>query len=382
MVARSYKNAFALLHVVMAWGVAGSILADPVDERHGAVQMKHMRAIEFEGGVTITAQHAGDAAMDDELLGSVDLVTKMPTGAGMVVLYLEGNSTPRENGVASLIGESNGDAGSALDKDDNGRLQVSELHYARKAGAGKLTLGLVDVTGFIDTNAVANDETTQFLGTSFVLNPVIEFPDYTLGGVYHRELAEDTSLSVALTGSNGLADNPERSYSELTDVGEGGKGVFTAIEGGFPLASAQIGLGAWLNTADHARLDATATDENNYGVYSNIDFAVGEANVNVRLGWADDTVSQADTFIGVAAEMPTSLAPLGVAIGRIGLADDAEAPGADDITQAEAYLRFELHEQFQLTPSVQWIENTGFDSSDTVLDADQTIYSVRGNYTF
>ncbi len=71
-----------------------------------------------------------------------------------------------------------------------------------------------------------------------------------------------------------------------------------------------------------------------------------------------------------------------MAIGQIGLADDAQAPGLDDITQAEAYLRFELSEPFQITPSVQWISNTGFDSSDTVLDEDQIIYSLRANYTF
>lgn len=360
----------------------GAVMADEVDARHGAVHDGVKRAVEFEGGVTATAQHADDSAVDDELFGSLDLVTTIPAGPGQFLLYVEGNSTPRKNGVASLLGEANGDAGTALDKDGDGRLQVSELHYTQGFAAGEITLGLLDVTGFLDTNAVANDETTQFLGASFVLNPVIEFPDYTLGGAYHQELGEDTSLSLVLTSSHGLGDNPDRSYSELFDVNDDGKGVFAAVEGGFPLAGAQVGVGAWLSSADHDRLDGSATDEDNYGVYSNIDFAVGEAMVNVRLGWADDSVSQGSTFIGVATEMPTSLAPLGLAIGRIGLADDAEAPGVDDITQAEAYLRFALNDQLQLTPSVQWISNTGFDSSDTLLDDDQIVYSLRANYTF
>ncbi len=193
--------------------------ADEVDERHGAVHEDAARGVEFEGGFTATAQHADDSAVDDELFGSLDLVATVPAGPGEIVMYVEGNSTPRKNGVASVIGEANGDAGSALDEDDNGRLQVSELHYTQGVGPGKITLGLLDVTGFLDTNAVANDETTQFLGASFVTNPTIEFPDYTLGGAYHQELAEDTSLSFVLTSSNGLGDNPERSYSELTDVG-------------------------------------------------------------------------------------------------------------------------------------------------------------------
>ena len=382
MIARNHKNALVLLQGILSCCVANQIQAEPVDERHGAVHEDIARAVEFDGGITLTAQHADDNAVDDELFGSLDLVATVPAGPGEILLYVEGNSTPRNNGVASVIGEANGDAGSALDEDENGRLQVSELHYTQGIGAGEATLGLLDVTGFLDTNAVANDETTQFLGASFVVNPTIEFPDYTLGGAYHQELAEDTALTFVLTSSNGLGDNPERSYSELTDVGDDGKGVFTAVEGGFPLAGTQIGLGAWLSTADHDSLDGTATDEDNYGVYSNIDFAVGDVQLNVRLGWADDTVSQADTFIGVAAEIPTSLAPLGVAIGQIGLADDAQAPGLDDITQAEAYLRFELSEPFQITPSVQWISNTGFDSSDTVLDEDQIVYSLRANYTF
>lgn len=379
---RSLRQLFIAMQSAGLLCGGGAAMADEVDERHGAVHDGEKRAVAFEGGITVTVQHADDNAVDEELFGSLDLVTTIPAGPGQVVLYVEGNSTPRENAVASLIGEANADADTALDQDDDGRLQVSELHYIQETGAGAITLGLLDVTGFLDTNAVANDETAQFLGGSFVNNPVIEFPDYTLGGAYHRELGTDTSLTLVLTGSHGLGDNPERSYSELFDVTDDGKGVFAALEAGFPLVAAQVGLGAWLSSADHDRLDGTSSDEDNYGVYSNIDFAVGEAMVNVRLGWADDSVSPGDTFVGVAAELPTSLAPLGLAIGQVGLAEDAEAPGLDDITQAEAYLRFELHEQFQLTPSVQWISNSGFDSSDTVLDDDQVVYSLRTNYTF
>lgn len=93
-----------------------------------------------------------------------------------------------------MLGEVNGDAGSALNGNGDGRLQISELRYALPVrDFGTLSFGLLDPTAFLDTTShanptagpdfsgIANDETTQFLGNSFVNNPVVEFPDYTLG---------------------------------------------------------------------------------------------------------------------------------------------------------------------------------------------------------
>ena len=65
MILRNYKYPFVLLQGVLSCCVAGLIQADPVDERHGAVHEDITRAVDFEGGITVTAQHANDNAVDD-----------------------------------------------------------------------------------------------------------------------------------------------------------------------------------------------------------------------------------------------------------------------------------------------------------------------------
>jgi hypothetical protein len=354
---------------------------DHIEVRHGAVtEQEHPVAV--EGGITTVLQSADDKAIDSELLASFDLVTTFPAGGGKWVVYVEGNTSPRNQGVSALLGEANADAGSALDRDGNGRLQVSELHYFHALGEGLLVSGLVDVTGTLDTSEVANNETQQFLSTSLVNNPTIGFPDYSLGVVYNREFDESRGYSLALTSSHGLADNPDASYSQLVDIGESGKGVFAAAEGQWPVAGTKLHAGVWMNTADHARLDGQSGMKKNYGLYLVVDGKLASTLWNVRAGLANDEVSQAAQFLSAAVERPMNKASLGLGIAFTGLSSKDATPNQDDMLQAEAYLRFAPRADVSLTPSVQWLSNSGFDSSGQPLDSDQLLLSLRLNYTF
>ena len=115
----------------------------------------------------------------------------MGAAHGRWTLHIEGNTTPRDDGVSTLIGESNADAGTALDDARRGRVQVSELYYTHAwQGARSLAIGMVDASAYLDISRIANDANAQFLGVSFVNNPVIEFPDYSLGMVYEQRLGD------------------------------------------------------------------------------------------------------------------------------------------------------------------------------------------------
>jgi hypothetical protein len=97
-------------------------------------------------------------------------------------LYVEGNTTPFHDGVSRRIPEANTDAGTALNRSGEGRIQVSELRLIWPIFQGShVHLGLLDATGFLDVSQIANDENLFFLGGPFVNNPTIEFPDYALG---------------------------------------------------------------------------------------------------------------------------------------------------------------------------------------------------------
>ncbi|MDH5435143.1 MAG: hypothetical protein OEX83_00145 [Gammaproteobacteria bacterium] len=360
--------------------------AHETETRHGAASGNGLNA-KVEGGMTATFQASDDNRVDNEGFASFDLVTTIPTRGGEWTIYLEGNTTPGSDHVSTRIGESNGDIGSATDRNGEGRIQVSELHYTTGVGPGSLTVGLVDAGGFLDGSDVANDETAQFLGGTFVNNPTIGFPDYTLGFAYHIDNGEkNPSYTFFLGSSHGLGDNANKSYSQLIDVTKDvdathEKGVFAAAEVGLPLAGTMVRAGVWTNTSDQDRNDGNGTDEN-YGLYGVVDGSVGKVKWNMRLGWANDEVASAESFIGFAAEMPVAGMTMGAAIGHVVQSDQVSAGAKDDKNHAEIYLKHDYSDNFSITPSIQFIENSGFDSSNTTFDDSQTIFSMRANYSF
>jgi hypothetical protein len=352
-----------------------------IETRHGAVTMP-AQPVAVEGGLTAVFQTATDKHIDSELVTSFDLVTTLPRGNGKWVVYVEGNTSPRTDGVSTLLGEANADAGSALDRDGNGRLQVSELHYFQPFADGLLVSGLVDVTSTLDSSEVANDETHQFLSAPLVNNPTIDFPDYSLGVVYNRETGPDRGYSLALTSSHGLGDNSDASYAQLVDINAEGKGVFAAAEGQWPLATTRLHLGMWLNSAGHARLDGGAGTEHNYGLYLGVDGRLGRGMWNLRVGLANDQVSPTSRFLSAAVERPLSQATLGLGLAYSGLSAQDTTAQQDNSLLAEAYLRFVPRDDVSLTPAVQWLRNSGFDTSATTVDNEQLLLSLRLNYTF
>jgi hypothetical protein len=338
--------------------------------------------VEFEGGITAVVQDTDESKVDGESNASLDLVTTIPLGPGAWTLYVEGSTTLDAGHVAAVFGEANADAGTALDRDDKGRLQVSELLYSLPVGTGELSAGLLDVTGFLDASEVANDETTQFLGSSFVNNPAVEFPDYTLGVVY-AQVPESDGLGfiVTLLGSNGLGDNPNVSYSELVDVSEDGKGVFAGGELVTINGPGTYRLGAWLNTADHNELAGTSNDEENAGAYLSADWLFENFGVNLRLGVADEDVSEAASFVAVSAGYEYGTVTYGAGIAQTGVSDDV-AGDVDDTTQIELYAGWDVRENLQITPSLMFLQNSGFDSSDSAFDSDVILGAVRTTFTF
>jgi hypothetical protein len=334
----------------------------------------------WEGGVLTTWQHASDSRVRNELLGSADLLLAWPVGPGVVNGHLEANTTPRSNGVSSLIGEANADAGSALDADGQGRLQVSELNYGFALGMGELAVGLIDATGALDSSAVANDEATQFLATGLKNNASIEFPDYTLGLIYNLPLDEAGSgVSLVAAGSQGLSESADASHAELFDLTEHGRGAFLAAEWQRAGSWGTTRLGVWGHTAQHDRVDGSGNGGNNYGVYLSADTELGAAAVNLRLGVANEDVSEAARFAALAGEMLLSEAvAMGAGVAWTGASSDLAA--ASDSWQSEWYLRWAPAAGLTVGPSVQYLRNSGLDGSGASVDAGVWVTSLRLAY--
>lgn len=215
-------------------------------------------AVDLKGGFTFITQSATDSRVENDSTASVDLGVTWQRPRGRWWLYLEGNTTPKADGVATLLVESNADAGTALDSDREGRFQISELNYRFDMDKeSAFIIGLLDASSYMDTSRISNDENTQFIGVSFVNNPTIEFPDCALGMVYESNLGESGYLArFILTSSDGLADNPNASYTQLVDIDDPDKGAFIGARIGYERISRLLGLGFWAHTGPHDRLEA------------------------------------------------------------------------------------------------------------------------------
>lgn len=349
--------------------------------RHGAVPSM-AESIGVEAGTTITFQHASDARIADELLASLDVVSMIPTAQGQWLIYVEGNTSPRENGVSALLPEANQDAGSALDRDGHGQLQVSALHYLHYTRTGAVVGGLIDPAGPLDNSEIANDETRQFLASTLVNNPTIAFPDYALGMAYfYKPDQSHFEFTLLLSSSHGLADNPNHSYAELVDVTAPGKGVFTAGESAWRSGSTTWRIGVWLQTADNAYVDGSGNTANNYGVYLSTDHDFDGYRLNVRAGAANPTVSDAAQFLGFAVDHAFGKDHAGIGYTHTFVSGEA-APTRSDTSQFELYYSLNLAENYSITPSLQHIQNSGFDSSGVTSASDVNVFSVRASYAF
>jgi hypothetical protein len=339
-------------------------------------------AANIESGVTITYLDSDDSRIDAEASLSADVLIFQPMSTGTWTLHLEGSTRLDDDGVNNLVGEANADAGSALDGNGDSRVQLSELYYSWPMASGNMTVGILDTAAFLDGSDVANDETIQFLGAFLVNNPTIEFPDYTPGLTWTRDTRDNwPGISLVLTSSHGLADNPDADYHDLFNVGDDHKGVFVAGELQWPLQELTLRTGAWLSTADHAELAGTDTDENNAGIYAGIDGPVAAGHWNVRLGLTDADVSAGSAFAGAALEYPLFGLVTGMGIAWLQASDNLD-PGTDVTVQAEIYGRYDFTEAANISAHVQHISNTGFDNTGSVVDDDVLVFGVRTTIAF
>lgn len=156
------------------------------------------------------------------------LLGDLAMGPGSWNLELRGGTTPQNNGVTSFYSEANDSVGETLDSDGHGRIAATQLFYRAPLGGGRISVGLLDASGFLDTNDIADNEYTQFMGSSFVNDPTVEYPSFAVGAHYSGDMTDRLGYQLFVGSSSGLEDTRNPTYRNVVDVGEHGKGVFTA----------------------------------------------------------------------------------------------------------------------------------------------------------
>ena len=300
-------------------------------------------------------------------------------------MYLEASSTPDFNGISALYPTANADAGSVLNRDGDGGVQISEFNYTFYIGDDRrLMVGLVNPSAWLDRSRISNDENTQFINGSFKNNATIEFPDYTLGAVM-RWLGSTArpEISLVIASSDGIADLPDRSYQDLLDLSTDDRGAFVGADAKWLRDRTTIRLGAWLRSGDHEVSGSPGEFEANYGIYGVLGSHVGDNALNFRLGMANEDVSIATQFAAASYQRSTRIGLFGLGLASTRIANSFRQADLDDVASAEAFIRIPIGDSgAQITPSIQYVENPGFDASGATLSSSAIVASVRFHWSF
>lgn len=272
----------------------------------------------------------------------------------------------------------------------------------------EITVGKMDPFVFFDQNAVAGDETRQFLNSVFVHNPLLD-----AGG----DIGVDANgfapgLRVSLLDSS---DKLESWRLSLGVFGAGDKGSTYQGSLGTPLVVLQAEtqqrlfgglLGnyrayAWNNpqatpfALDLPLVDSTLTaPERHTGWGLSMDQRIGDGmTLFARYGQQTTGRVTFDRAVTVGAEANGSYwsrggDSLGLALGWLRTSDayhdyrrnDAADPRflSDPEQVAELYYRYRVAKQFELSPSLQWIANPGGDPGAPSI----RILGLRSQFTY
>ncbi len=250
----------------------------------------------------------------------------------------------------------------------------------------ELTFGKMDIFGFFDQNAVAGDESGQFLNSVFVHNPLLD-----AGG----EVAVDANgfqpgfVAAYVNGSD--KSQPWRLSLGVFGAGERGASYQRSLASPLLIAQAERQLRFFGGLAGHYRLyawhrskadDLSGAQERHRGVGASVDQQVGDGvSLFARYGklikgelpfdqalslgaafngdyWgrAGDTLGFAGSWLKSSREARSA-----GSTACLDVDDDGNCLGAFSFTPsgaekvAEIYYRYRISPQFAVTPDFQWI---------------------------
>jgi len=209
-----------------------------------------------------------------------------------------------------------------------------------------LTGGIIDSTAYVDENAFANDEYTQFMNEALVNGPSAFLPSYDIGGAVEWEIG---NWDITGVGMNVGENEDGNSYH------------FFAGQIGYKLNNS-LGEGNYRLIVDGTSkqfLDEDGNKEGRLAAFLSFDQQLGDIfGAWIRFGWQDDKA-----LINYDALFSGGLNITGKWYGReddnIGIGY-AYLNGKNDFdyTQvAEVYWRFVLNDYFSATADIQYMKD-------------------------
>jgi porin len=250
-------------------------------------------------------------------------------------------------------------------KDINGRnrdylLQAWYKHTFQfnDTNALGLTGGIIDSTSYLDENAFANDEYTQFMNEALVNGPNVFLPSYDIGGALEWQIGPVELTGVIMgIGDTGQMEDDTISYNYY--------GFQLAYRAETSMGEGNYRLIVDATSDDFMKADGTTADEALKGLVISFDQQFGEVVGGwIRFGGQEDSAA-----IDVEAIYSGGIDINGALWGReqdnigIGYANlQGGNQDLDNIQLVEAYVRFGLNDTFALTFDIQYEDdnyNTG-----------------------
>jgi TolA-binding protein len=268
----------------------------------------------------------------------------------------------------------------------------------------EINFGKMDPFVFFDQNTVANDETRQFLNTVFVHNALLDAggdigvdangfsPGFRLSYLNQEAKPESWRASLGVFGS-GRGANYERFFSSPLVIAqlETQRKFLGGLDGNYRIY-------AWRNGQGPA-YDGTFESHAGWGL--SFDQRVGDyTTLFGRLGQQTTGHVRFDRALSFGAELGGSYwerggDAIGLAFGlqhtsadfnRDSATVDADGDGVPDYGYTasgsekvlEAYYRYRIHKQFELSPDFQYISNPGGHGASSALK----ILGLRAQLTF
>lgn len=264
-----------------------------------------------------------------------------------------------DSGALSITGTAFNDSGTIL----------TNLFWTQRDPDGRWTIqfGQIDVTDFLDIYGLVSPY-TAFQNLAFNTNPTINAPNPGLGIAVGSKLGENFYVVGSIADANGDPSNPD------IDVFETGE-TFKSIElgytsGGDRIYFDNVHLTFW--QSDAAEDGSRAEDK---GVALSAAWFIDNTWMPfIRAGHSEGTAALYERSLSTGIgwfSRKTDLAGIGF--------NWAEANGFEE-TQftTEAFYRFSISPDFQITPSIQFISNPLLDPGSD----DLTIFGLRARIVF
>jgi len=264
-------------------------------------------------------------------------------------------------------------------------LSVLEVFYTQTFCNERylFSIGKTEQVVFIDDNALANDEYTQFVGKPFVNNPMLDSED-EYGPVMAAQVSPWEQLTLTFLYESSSRPNAEENMQ---------KSVWDDIFD-TPFLAAQLTYSpkifgfdgnyrvyGWGATYDHEKISGNGTDKG-WGIGLSCDQIVHEkVGLFARFGYSNNEVYVAPWFWSVGANLK-GLIPsrdedeIGVGIAGLEANSDLGYNGTE--LHLEAYYRIVLSDYFSISPDIQFVANPLGNNSNQNIVAGM----LRGQFSF